>query len=73
MLLLPPEVPVMVTAEVPSVAELAAVRISVLLPVVLAGLKDAVTPPGRPVAAKATGPLNPFCGVTVIVLLPVAP
>ena len=34
------------------------------------GLKEAVTPPGKPEAVKMTLPLKPFCGVTVIVLEP---
>jgi len=36
-------------------------------------LKEAVTPVGRPEAASATVPVNPFVGVTVIVLVPLAP
>ena len=36
-------------------------------------LKEAVTPVGSPEALKATVPLNPFFGVTVIVLVPLAP
>jgi len=36
-------------------------------------LKDALTPLGRPEADRLTVPLNPFCGVTVIVLVPLAP
>ena len=50
-----------------------AVRVSVLVFVALAGLKVAVTPLGRPEAAKLTLLLNPFCGVIVIVLVPKAP
>lgn len=68
-----PETPVMVTMDVPSEAELAAVSISLLVLVVLAGVKDAVTPEGRPVAARATAPANPFCGVIDIVLFAVTP
>jgi hypothetical protein len=62
-----PEVPVMVTVDVPTVAELLAVSVSTLEAV--AGLvpKDAVTPLGKPVAARVTLPLNPFAPVTVIV------
>src|SRR5215468_4176227 len=40
--------------------------------VVLVGLKDAVTPLGKPDADKLTLPLKPFCGVTVMVLVPLA-
>jgi hypothetical protein len=36
-------------------------------------LKEAVTPVGRPEAVSATVPVNPFVGVTVIVLVPLAP
>src|SRR5260370_4400115 len=68
-----PEVPVMVTAAVPMVAVLPAVSVKVLVPVVLAGLKEAVTPFGRPGADKLTVPANPFSGVSVIVLEPLAP
>jgi hypothetical protein len=41
--------------------------------VVLAGLNVAVTPDGKPDAVKATGLLNPFNSVTVMVLDPLAP
>jgi len=37
------------------------------------GLKMALAPDGRPDAPKVTMPLKPFCGVTVIVLVPLAP
>ncbi len=69
----PPEVPVMVTAAVPVVAVLLAVSVNVLVVVARLGLNDAVTPLGRPDADKLTLPLKPFCGVTVIVLVPLAP
>lgn len=55
-----PEVPVMVTVNVPVVAVPPAVRVSVLVLVVLLGLKDAVTPVGRPEADKLTLALKPF-------------
>src|SRR5436853_36707 len=58
----------MVTVAVPVVAVLLAVSVKVLLPVVLAGLKLAVTPLGRPEADRLTLPVNPFTGLTVIVL-----
>jgi len=63
----------MVTVAVPAVAELLAVKVSVLVPVVLVGLNDAVTPLGNPEAARLTLPVNPFAGFTVIVLVPLAP
>src|SRR5271154_3418485 len=68
-----PEVPVMVTVTVPEVAVLLAVSVNVLALVVLVGLNDAVTPLGRPDADKLTLPVKPFCGVTLIVLVPLAP
>src|SRR5215472_310365 len=68
-----PEVPVMVTVAVPVVAVPLAVSVNVLVLVVLPGLNDAVTPLGRPDAAKLTLPVKPFCGVTVMVLVPLDP
>ncbi len=63
----------MVTVAVPVVAVLLAVNVRALVPVVLAGLNDAVTPLGRPAAESATLPVKPFCGVTVTVLDPLEP
>jgi len=68
-----PDVPVTVTVAVPVVAVLLAVNVNVLVVAVLLGLNDAVTPLGRPDADKLTLPLKPFCGVTVMVLAPLAP
>jgi hypothetical protein len=68
-----PEVPVMVTFTVPVAAVLLEVSVKVLVLVVLLGLKEAVTPLGKPEADKLTLPLKPFCGVTVIALAPLAP
>jgi hypothetical protein len=68
-----PEVPVTVTVTEPVVAVLLAVSVKVLLPVVLLGLKDAVTPEGKPEADKLTLPVKPFTGVTEMVLVPLAP
>ena len=68
-----PETPVMVTEAVPVVAVPLAVSVNVLVLVVLPGLNDAVTPPGRPDADRTTLPLKPFCGVTEIMLVPLAP
>jgi len=36
-------------------------------------LNDAVTPLGIPAADKLTLPLKPFCGLTVIALVPMVP
>src|SRR5215471_12535541 len=68
-----PEVPVTVTVAAPAVAVLVAASVKVLVVLVGFGLKDAVTPLGKPVADKLTLPPKPFCGVTVIVLVPLAP
>ena len=62
-----PEVPVMVTVEVPTVAVALAVNVITLVPVVGLAPKVAVTPAGRPVAAKVTLPVNPPTSVTVMV------
>ena len=68
-----PDVPAMVTVTVPVVAVPLAVSVKLLVLVVLPGLKEAVTPLGKPDADKLTLPLKPFCGVTAIVLAPLAP
>jgi hypothetical protein len=58
---------------VPVVAVPEAVRVNALVDVAGFGVKLAVTPLGRPEADMVTLPLNPFAGVTVIVLVPAAP
>ena len=58
---------------VPVAAVLLAVSVNVLVLAVLLGLNDAVTPLGRPDADRLTLLLKPFCGVTVMVLVPAAP
>ena len=63
----------MVTAAVPVAAVLLAVSVSVLVLAVLVGLNDAVTPLGRPDAERLTLPVKPFCGVTAMLLAPLAP
>jgi hypothetical protein len=65
--------PVTVTVTVPVAALLLAVSVNVLVLAVLLGLNDAVTPLGRPDAERLTLPLKPFCGVTVMMLAPLAP
>ena len=55
-----PDVPVMVTENVPMVAALLAVSVRVLAVLAGFGLKAAVTPLGNPDADKVTSPLNPF-------------
>ena len=69
----PPATAVMVTEAVPVVAALLAVNVNVLVLAVLLGLNDAVTPLGRPDADKLTLPVKPFCGLTVMVVAPLAP
>jgi hypothetical protein len=81
-----PDEPVTVTVTVPVaavllavsvkvlvLAVLLAVSVKVLVLAVLLGLNDAVTPVGRLDADKLTLLLKPFCGVTVMVLVPVVP
>ena len=68
-----PDVPVMVTVDVPVVTVALEVSVNVLVPAVLLGLKEAVTPLGKPEADKLTLPVKPFCGMTVIVLVPIVP
>jgi hypothetical protein len=65
--------PVTVTVTVPVAAVLPALNVNVLVFVVLVGLNDAVTPLGKPDADKMTLALKPFCGVTVMVLVPLVP
>jgi hypothetical protein len=62
-----------VTIAEPVDAALLATNVKTLDPV--AGLvpNDAVTPLGRPLAESVTLPLNPFAGLTVMVLVPEAP
>jgi hypothetical protein len=68
-----PAVPVTLIVEVPGAAIPEAAIVSVVVCVVATGLNVAVTPVGRPVAEKVTVPLNPACGVTVMVLAPLPP
>ena len=68
-----PKVPLMVIVAVPTVAELLAVNLRTLLPVVGLVAKDAVTPEGRPEAASVTLPVNPFWPETLMVDVPEAP
>jgi hypothetical protein len=68
-----PEVPVIVTVADPVVAVLLAVSVSTLVPVVGFVPNAAVTPVGRPDAARVTLPVNPPTSVTVIVLVPLPP
>ena len=64
-----PDVPCTVIVNVPVVAELLAVSMSVLVEVAGLGLNDAVTPLPMPVAVSVTLPVKPPEGVIVIVLV----
>ena len=68
-----PAVPEIVTVLEPTVARLLAASVNTLVPVVGLVPNDAVTPDGRPVAARFTLPEKPFSGVTVIVFVPLDP
>ena len=69
----PPDAPETVTVAVPVAAVLLAASVKVLVPTVLVGLNEAVTPPGRLDAEKVTLLLKPPCGVTVMVVVPLVP
>ena len=72
-----PPVPVMVTVEVPRVAVELTVKVSVEVPepgaAIEAGLKEAVTPDGRPEADSEMAELKPPETAVVIVEVPVPP
>ena len=68
-----PDVPVTVTVAVTVVAVALAVKLNVLVDVAGFGLKAAVTPVGKPEAERVTFPLKPLDGLTVIVLVLLAP
>lgn len=68
-----PDVPVIVTTEVPGVAELLAVNVITLLVVAGLVLNAAVTPLGKPDTASDTAPVKPLTSVTAMVSLPVPP
>lgn len=65
------DVPVIVTVLVPVGAELLTVKVRTLVEEVLAGLNDALTPVGRPEAARLMPPESPLSR-TVMVLDPLA-
>ena len=68
-----PEVPEMVTVDVAGTAELLAENVTMLLPVVGLVPNVAVTPLGKPEAARVTLPVNPPMSVTVIVSVVLEP
>jgi len=65
-----PEVPVIVTVDVPTVSVALAARVSTLVLVVGLVANAAVTPVGRPDAARVTEPVNGLTSVTVSVSVP---
>ena len=62
-----------VTREVPVAAVAPTVSVKELVVVAEVGLKDAVTPLGKPDADQLTLPAKPFRGATVMVLEPLDP
>ena len=58
---------------VPAAAVVLAVKVRALVVVAGLGLKEAVTPWGKPDAENVTLPLKPFNGVMVIALVPLPP
>ena len=61
------------TVDVPVAAVTPTVSVKELVVVAEGGLKEAVTPLGKPDADKLTLPLKPFSGATVMVLEPLNP
>lgn len=68
-----PDVPVIVTVDVPRVAVALAVSVKVLVEVRGLVPNVAVTPLGRPATERVTLPLNPFSALRVIVVWPLLP
>lgn len=68
-----PDVPVIVTVEVPAVTEPPAVKVTTLVEAVGLVAKLEVTPVGRPEAARVTLPVKPFMSVTMTVSVPLVP
>jgi hypothetical protein len=68
-----PEVPVIVTVDIPAVALPLAVSVNTLVVVVGFVANEGVTPLGKPAADKVTLPVKPFCGATLMVLEPLDP
>jgi hypothetical protein len=68
-----PEIPVTVIVAGPTVAVLDAVSVRMLVPVVVDGLNDAVTPVGRPDAVRLTDPLKLLMSSMMMVLVALLP
>jgi len=71
--LTPPEVPVIVTLYVPTLALLFTFKVSVLLVAAGLGENDADAPCGKPAAERVTLPLNPPASAMLIVSVPLLP
>jgi hypothetical protein len=69
----PGAVAVIVIWELPVATVVAALNVSVLPVEEFVGANAAVTPVGKPVAAKLTLALKPFAGATVIAVLTLCP
>jgi hypothetical protein len=70
-----PEVPLMVTVDVPVGVFLPVftVNVELPLPVIVVGLKVPVAPAGRPLTPSVTVPVNPLIAVTVAVYVVLPP
>lgn len=68
-----PDTAVTVMDDTPDTACAVGEKVNVLEVAVDDGLKDAVTPDGNPAALSDTGPLNPFCPMTEITVVPFWP
>jgi hypothetical protein len=68
-----PDLPVIVTVNVPTGAEALAASVTTIVPAVPPGANDAVTPLDRPDTVRFTLLLKPFSAVPVIVLAPLLP
>ena len=68
-----PEVPSTLNVLVPTAALDATANVATLVVAVVAGLNEAVTPAGRPVAVSVTLPVKPVLALTVMVLVALAP
>jgi hypothetical protein len=67
------DLPVTVAVQVPAAAEADAVSVRVAVAGVAPALNDPTTPLGKPETLTVTVLLNPFCGLRLRVLVPLAP
>ena|SRR6185437_3451739 len=68
-----PELPLMAISYFPGAAAELAVSVSELVVLVVAGLKAALKPAGRPEAERLTLPVKPFDAATLMVLVVLVP